>query len=351
MSGKGKILVGMSGGVDSAVSALLLKQDGYEVVGVTFKLWAGEGSFASESIEEAKCICDRIGVPHMTLDLEDCFHRDVIGHFIETYQKGSTPNPCVQCNRCIKFPRLLALADSLGIPYVATGHYARVDKTDGERYVLKKATETQKDQSYFLYSLSQQTLSRLRLPLGGYTKAKVREIAEKHGFVNARKRDSQDICFVPDGDYASFIEGYTGKAMSEGDFLDREGRVLGKHKGAVRYTVGQRKGLGIALGEPMFVLDKDMAQNTVTLGRNEQLFCNTLTACEAGFISGEISERPFRAQVKIRNTQNPQPSTVTPIDGTHFRVDFDEPQRAISRGQSAVIYDGDTVIGGGIIEA
>ena len=349
MSG-GRVLVGMSGGVDSAVSALLLKQSGYEVIGVTFRLWTGEGSFIEESIADAKSICDRIGIEHRTLDLEESFHSDVIGYFIDTYQKGATPNPCVQCNRCIKFPKMLALADELGIPYVATGHYARVEKADDGQYVLKKAVEEQKDQSYFLYSLGQPTLSRVLFPLGEYTKAQVREIAEKHGFVNARKRDSQDICFVPGGDYASFIEGYTGQTTSEGDFLDSEGRVLGKHKGAIRYTVGQRKGLGIALGEPAFVLGKDMQKNTVTLGRDEQLFCDTLTACECSFVSGNVPIQPFGAQVKIRNTQKQQSATVAPIDSTHFLVKFDTPQRAISKGQAVVLYDGDTVIGGGIIE-
>ena len=349
MSG-GRVLVGMSGGVDSAVSALLLKEQGYEVIGVTFRLWTGEGSFVEESIADAKSICDRIGIEHRTHDLEASFHSDVIGYFIDTYEKGATPNPCVQCNRCIKFPKMLALADELGIPYVATGHYARVERMADGQFVLKKAVEEQKDQSYFLYSLGQQALSRVLFPLGGHTKAEVREIAEQNGFVNARKRDSQDICFVPNGDYASFIEGYMGKTMNEGDFLDSDGRVLGKHKGAMRYTVGQRKGLGIALGEPAFVIGKDMQNNTVTLGSNDQLFCDTLTACEGSFVSGSVPTQPFLAEVKIRNTQKQQPATVTPIDGTHFCVKFDTPQCAISKGQAVVLYQGDTVIGGGIIE-
>ena len=349
MSGD-RVLVGMSGGVDSAVSALLLKQAGHEVVGVTFKLWAGEGSFWEESISDAKSICDRIGIEHLTHDLEMCFHHEVIGHFIDTYQKGSTPNPCVQCNRFIKFPKMIELADRLGIPYVATGHYARVMKMDDGRYALKKAIEEQKDQSYFLYSLDQPTLSRVRFPLGEYTKTQVREIAQLHGFVNAHKRDSQDICFVRGGDYASFIEGYTGQVMSEGVFLDSDGRVLGKHKGAIRYTVGQRKGLGIALGAPAFVLGKDMAKNTVTLGKDEQLFCDALCACESSFVSGAVPTEPFPAEVKIRNTQKQQSATVTPIDSTHFCVKFDTPQWAISKGQAVVLYHGDTVLGGGIIE-
>lgn len=345
-----KVLVGMSGGVDSAAAALLLKRAGYDVTGVTFRLWTGEGSDAETSIRDAASICERLGIPHRVLDLEACFHKEVIGRFIDSYESGETPNPCVCCNRHIKFSKLLELADELSVKCVATGHYARVEMGEDGKYLLKKAKDESKDQSYFLYSLSEETLSRVLFPLGDYTKPEIRAIAEEHGFVNARKRDSQDICFVKDGDYATFIEGYTGKSFAEGDFIDREGKPLGKHKGMIRYTVGQRKGLGIALGRPMFVCAKSAVDNTVTLGENEDLFSSSLTARDACFVSAPAVDEPCAVLAKVRNTQKEVPATLTLLDGGRFRVDFEEPQRAISRGQSVVLYRGDTVLGGGIIE-
>ena len=339
-----RVLVGMSGGVDSAAAALLLKRAGYEVIGITFRLFDGEG------IRDAASICERLGIPHRVCDLETCFHREVIGRFIDAYERGETPNPCVTCNRYIKFSKMLELADSLDARYVATGHYARVERAENGEYCLRKAVDEGKDQSYFLYTLSQAQLSRILFPLGDYTKAEVREMAEQNGFVNARKRDSQDICFVKDGDYASFIEAYTGKVFPEGEYIDPEGRVLGKHKGAIRYTVGQRKGLGIALGRHAFVLEKNMQENTVTLGSNEDLFSSTLTAWDACFLSEITEHQPRRVCAKVRNTQKETPATVTRLDGTRFRVDFEEPQRAVSRGQSVVLYEGDRILGGGIIE-
>lgn len=344
-----KVIVGMSGGVDSAVSALLLKEAGYEVTGVTLCLWTGEENSAQKNAADAASVAALVGVEHEVVDFEENFRRDVIGNFIETYLRGGTPNPCVECNRHIKFKRMLMEADRLGADYVATGHYARVEKS-GNRYLLKRAADRAKDQTYVLYSLTQEQLSRVLFPLGGYTKPEIRAIAEKNGFVNAHKQDSQDICFIPDGDYASFIERYTGKNFPGGDFIDREGRVLGKHGGIIRYTVGQRKGLGIALGKPMFVCAKDVVANTVTLGENEDLFSKTLTARQINLIACDRLETPTRVTAKIRYQQSEQPATVIQIDESHFRVDFDTPQRAISCGQSVVLYDGDTVVGGGIIE-
>ncbi len=345
-----KVLIGMSGGVDSAVAALLLKKSGYEVIGVTFRLWVGEGNAAEESIRDAAEICERLEIPHKVLNLEACFHSEVIDRFVASYECGETPNPCVECNRRIKFSKMLEEADRLGARYVATGHYAKIERDETGRYLLKKAADEQKDQSYFLYSLSQAQLSRVLFPLGEYTKDEVRAMAEENGFVNARKRDSQDICFVKDGDYARFIEEYTGKSFPEGDFIDAEGNVLGRHKGVIRYTVGQRKGLGIALGKPAFVCAKNVKENTVILGGDEDLFSSLLTARDACFILNVDTDTPLCAAAKVRNTQKEQPATVTRTDDTHFRVDFDTPQRAISRGQSVVLYDGETVIGGGIIE-
>ena len=345
-----KVLVGMSGGVDSAVAALLLKRACYDVTGVTFRLWSGEGSEAEESVHDAASICGRLDIPHKVLDLEACFHREVIGRFIDAYECGDTPNPCVTCNRYIKFTKMLELADALGVKYVATGHYARVEKTESGEYLLEKALDESKDQSYFLYALGQEQLSRILFPLGEYTKPEIRAIAEENGFVNARKRDSQDICFVKDGDYAAFIEGYTGKSFSEGNFVDAEGKMLGKHKGAIRYTVGQRRGLGISLGKHVFVLEKNMHENTVTLGDNEDLFSSSLTAREACFCSPLAAPASLHVAAKIRNTQKQTPAVLTLLDGDRFRVDFETPQRAISRGQSVVLYDGDRVLGGGRIE-
>ena len=345
-----KVLIGMSGGVDSAAAALLLKRAGYDVTGVTFRLWTGEGSDAEESVRDAASICERLEIPHRVLDLEACFHKEVIGRFIASYEGGETPNPCVICNRYIKFSNLLEFADELGVKYVATGHYARVEMAADGKYRLKKALDESKDQSYFLYSLSEETLSRVLFPLGGYTKSEIRAIAEENGFVNARKRDSQDICFVRDGDYASFIEGYTGKSFAEGDFIDADGNRLGKHKGMIRYTVGQRKGLGIALGRPMFVCAKSAVDNTVTLGDKEDLFSSSLTAREACFVVALAADKPHAVLAKVRNTQKEVPATLTLLGGGRFRVDFEAPQRAISRGQSVVLYREDTVLGGGIIE-
>jgi len=345
-----KVLIGMSGGVDSAAAALLLKKEGYEVIGVTFRLFTGEGSAMEDSIADAASICERLEMPHTVLDLEACFHREVIGRFIKSYESGETPNPCVECNRRIKFSKMLELADKLGADYVATGHYAKIERAADGRCLLKKGKDEKKDQSYFLYSLTQAELSRVLFPLGEYTKDEVRALAEQNGFVNAKKRDSQDICFVKDGDYAAFIEGYTKKSFPEGNFIDTEGRVLGKHRGAIRYTVGQRKGLGISLGRHAFVLGKNMQDNTVTLGEDGDLFSCLLTARDACFISDMEIGKPLRVAAKIRNTQRETSAVVTRIDEGHFKVDFNEPQRAISRGQSVVLYDGDTVLGGGIIE-
>lgn len=347
---KKRVLLGMSGGVDSAVAALLLKRDGYDVIGATFRLWTGEGSEAERGIEDAARICQDLGITHVVLDLEACFHAEVIGRFVAAYENGETPNPCVTCNRYIKFSKLLEEADRLGAEYVATGHYAVIEKAFDGRFLLKKAADGEKDQSYFLYTLTQEQLSRVLFPLGAYTKAQVRALASENQLANARKRDSQDICFVKDGDYAAFIEAYTGRRFPCGNFIDVCGRVLGKHNGMIRYTVGQRKGLGISLGAPAFVLAKDPKENTVTLGENEALFSSSLMARDACFVCEVEIGKALCVEAKIRNTQVQTPAVVTRIEKDRFRVDFDIPQRAISKGQSVVLYDGDTVLGGGTIE-
>ncbi len=342
---KKKVILGMSGGVDSAVAALLLKDMGYEVEGVTLRLLDGN----EKGEADAASVADRLGIEHTVVDFRADFERDVVADFIKVYEEGGTPNPCVACNRCIKFPLLLRLADERGAEYAATGHFARLSSYEGSPCIVR-AADLAKDQSYVLYPLARDMLSRILLPLGDYTKAEVRALAHENGFVNASKSESQDICFVPDGDYASFIERYTGKCFSQGDFLDSEGSVLGKHGGAIRYTVGQRKGLGIALGERAFVLSKDMEKNTVTLGKNEALFSSVLTACRVNWHIDE-PKVSLRLSAKIRYNQPvAQGAEITPLAGGRICVKFDTPQRAISAGQSLVMYDGDRLVGGGIIE-
>ena len=341
-----KIMLGMSGGVDSTVAAHRIKSAGYDVTGVTLSLYPENGL---AEVEDAKRVAAAMGIPHETVDLSEAFHREVIGRFIRAYQLGETPNPCIDCNRTIKFGEMLRYAESQGVPFIGTGHYARIER-HGDRFLLKRARDESKDQTYVLYCLTQHQLAHTVFPLGDYHKSEIREIAEAEGFVNARKHDSQDICFVPDGDYASFIEQYTGETFPEGDYIDKDGTVLGRHRGMIRSTVGQRKGLGIALGKPAFVCAKCAATNTVTLGDNADLFASTLTARDVNLIACDSISTPTRVTAKIRYGQNETLATVEQIGEGRIRVDFDVPQRAIARGQSVVLYDGETVVGGGIIE-
>lgn len=352
-----KVLVAMSGGVDSAVSAHLIKQE-HEALGVTMKLHDetdnliyGENSCCSnQDIADAKSVCNLIGIPHEVHDFGGSFKEFVIQDFIDCYKNGSTPNPCVVCNRKIKFESLLKLALDRGYDAIATGHYARIEKRADGRYLLKKALDLTKDQSYVLYSLTQHQLAHTVFPLGEMTKQEARELAEKIGFTNARKHDSQDICFVPDGDYVSFIERTTGETYKKGNFVDLQGKILGIHQGIIKYTIGQRKGLGIAFGEPIYVIKKDTENNEIILGRNSDLFATTLTATNINLISCDRIIDPIRVKAKIRYNQKEQPATVEQIDENRIKVIFDEPQRAITKGQSVVLYDGDIVVGGGIIE-
>ena len=352
-----KVLVAMSGGVDSAVSAHLIKQQ-YEALGVTMKLHDesdnliyGENSCCSnQDIADAKSVCDLVGIPHEVHDFGTSFKDCVIKDFIDSYKNGSTPNPCVVCNRKIKFEALLKMALERGYDAIATGHYARIEKRTDGRYLLKKALDLTKDQSYVLYSLTQHQLSHTIFPLGEMTKQDARDLAAKIGFTNARKHDSQDICFVPDGNYVSFIERTTGEKFKKGNFVDLNGNILGKHEGIIKYTIGQRKGLGIAFGEPIYVIKKDINNNTVILGRNSDLFGTTLTANNINLISCDKITESMRVKAKIRYNQKEQPATVIQLDDDRIQVIFDEPQRAITKGQSVVLYDGDIVVGGGIIE-
>lgn len=352
-----KVMIGMSGGVDSSVAAFLLQKESLEVIGATMKLYNNEDiDFVSEKtccslddVLDAKSVCARLGIRHYTLNMTDDFKKEVIERFISAYQNGFTPNPCIDCNRYMKFSKMLHKAQELDIDYVATGHYARIEK-QGDRYILKKAVDLSKDQSYVLYSLTQEQLKVTKFPLGNYTKQQVREIAEKNGFVNARKHESQDICFVPDGDYSKFIEYYTGKTYPCGDFVDMNGKRLGEHKGIIRYTIGQRRGLGLALPASMYVVEKDVDNNKVILGFNDDLFKKEVNVKNISFTACDGLDKPERLCAKIRYNQKEQPATVTQTDENHFTIVFDEPQRAITKGQAAVLYDGDTVVGGGTIE-
>lgn len=341
-----KVLVGMSGGVDSSVCAKLLIDKGYDVSGMTLSLWEKDGD---TSIADAKSVCDKMGIEHICFDLKSEFSNSVIKDFIDEYKAGNTPNPCIVCNKCIKFGEMLEKAEELGYQKIATGHYARVEKSDDGRYLLKRAKDISKDQSYVLYNLTQDKLSKVLFPLGDYTKSEIREIAIQNGFVNANRPDSQDICFVPDGDYATFIEKYDDFKSFSGDYVDINGNVLGKHKGVIHYTLGQRKGLGIALGKPQFVIDKNPVTNRVILGDEEHLFKTNVEVKNVNFIPFDTLDSEMRVTAKLRYRHNAASATIKPMENGNVMIIFDEPQRAASPGQSAVFYDGDTVVGGGII--
>lgn len=351
-----KALIGMSGGVDSSVAALLMQKEGHECIGATMRLFHNEDAGISEEktccsledVEDARSVACRLGMPFYVFNFTDGFAEQVIRRFVSAYENGATPNPCIDCNRYMKFGKLIERAEVLGCDYVVTGHYARIVRENG-RWLLKKALDESKDQSYVLYFLTQAQLARIRLPLGTYTKAETRQMAEEYGLVNARKRDSQDICFVPDGDYARVIAQRTGRTYPRGNFVDRDGRVLGKHQGIIHYTIGQRKGLGLGIEHPMYVCEKRPMDNTVVLGSNDALFSTELDAGDFNWIAFDEPPEQLRVKAKIRYRQQEQWATVTPnADGT-VHVSFDEPQRAIARGQAVVLYDGAVVVGGGTI--
>ena len=350
-----KALIAMSGGVDSSVAALLMAREGYDCVGVTMRLWDGKAGPESrtccteEDAADARSVACRLGMPYYVLNLTEDFSRQVIDRFTAGYEAGQTPNPCIDCNRYMKFSRLWERAAALGCSVMATGHYVRTERDAGGRWLLKKAAFGQKDQSYVLYMLTQEQLSRTRFPLGMLTKQQARTLAEENGLLNARKRDSQDICFVPDGDYAAFIRRYTGRDYPPGDFVDSQGSVLGRHGGAIRYTVGQRRGLGVAAGRPLYVKSKDMAANTVTLADNDALFSRRLLARDINLIPLSRLDGPVRCRARVRYNQTEQPATAIQTGPDELEVVFDRPQRAITAGQAVVLYDGDLVLGGGTI--
>lgn len=349
-----RVLVAMSGGVDSAVAAYLLKKEGYDCVGVHMKLYRKpsekELSIYDRDTKDAKAVCDRLGIDFKVYDFSKQFDNDVIEKWIKIYEEGGTPNPCVYCNKSLKFGRLMELADELGCKYVASGHYAQIYEEDGT-FHIKKAKDNHKDQSYVLYQFNQYLLSRTLMPLGEYSKNEIRGIAEKLGLVVADKKESQDICFVENGNYVEFIENYLGKTFEEGNLVDISGKVLGKHKGAISYTIGQRKGLGLAMPYPVYVLDKDMEQNTVTIGKDEKLFSDSLIAWDFNLISGKELKEPLKCQGKIRYNAQLAECTIYPIEGPgkKIRAIFKKNQRAIAEGQSFVIYNYDVLLGGGTI--
>ena len=348
-----KAMIAMSGGVDSSVAAYLTRQEGFTCIGGTAQMCdqaiLGD-AFNLQGVEDAKAVAQRLGMEFHVFNAVDAFKSEVIGDFISCYERGLTPNPCVVCNKRIKFSYLLDKALELGCDYIVTGHYAQVkqDKETG-RYLLYKAVDEAKDQSYFLACLSQAQLSHIRFPLGGYTKAEIREIAQQQGFLTAKKKDSQDICFVPNGDFMGFICRYTGKIYPEGKFLDMQGKIVGTHNGAIRYTLGQRKGLGLAMGEPVYVCSKDMDTNTVTVGPEEALYTNTLIAKDWNWFPFPALTTPMQVMAKARSRHIPQPATVYPLENGQAKVVFDTPQRAVTPGQTVVLYQGDMVVGGGTI--
>lgn len=358
---RGKVLVAMSGGVDSSVAAAVLKEQGYDVVGVTMRFGSyGGGELpidarptccTLEGVEDARRVASQLGIPHYVLNFEEIFEEEIVRYFCEEYSRGRTPNPCIICNERLKFGKLLRIALGLGADYVATGHYARVefDEQTG-RYLLKKGIDPEKDQSYALFSLGQDQLRHILLPLGHLRKSEVRRIAEKLGLKTARKAESQDLCFIPDGDHIRFLRERLGERIKPGPIITTDGRVVGEHPGIQFFTVGQRKGLRVALGRPMYVVRIDPERNALIIGTREELMVKEFTVSGLNLISVPSIERPMRVTIKVRYRDPGRPGWVEQIDEGRARVIYDEPHGAVTPGQAAVFYDGDVVVGGGWID-
>ena len=347
----------MSGGVDSSVAAYVMREKGFECMGCTMRLYEndmiGEDLFGTccslKDTQDARAVCEKIGIPYNIYHYEAEFREKVIEPFVCSYERGETPNPCIRCNRFLKFDLLYSKARELGYDNIVTGHYARIEECDGHMY-LKKAVDLNKDQSYVLYDLTEEQLRHTFFPLGDMTKSQTRQIAEENGFVNMHKKESQDICFVPDGDYAGMIKRYRGREYPEGDFVDLKGNVLGRHEGIINYTIGQRRGLGIPADRRLYVYRIDVQNNRVILADDEDLFSTEVKVRDFHWITGELPTEPVRCSAKIRYRHREKPAVVTCTGDGRAQIVFDEPQRAITPGQSAVLYDGDIVLGGGIID-
>ncbi|MBQ6380219.1 MAG: tRNA 2-thiouridine(34) synthase MnmA [Clostridia bacterium] len=352
-----KAIIAMSGGVDSSVAALLTLQSGFECIGATMKLYEStdfstqKSCCTADDAADARAVASKLGMPFYVFNFTDTFRKEVIERFVHSYESGATPNPCIECNKHLKFERLFDKMHELGFDYVVTGHYARIEKDETcGRYLLKKAKDLSKDQSYVLYNLTQSQLSHILFPLGGLEKTQTRSIAEKNGFINAKKHESQDICFIPDGDYAAFIERFTNKEYPHGHFVNTAGDILGEHKGIIRYTVGQRKGLGLALPKPMYVCKKDVQNNEVVLCYKEDLSCKEVFANELNWISVPDITEPMHVKARLRYNQKEQPATVYRVNEDTIKVVFDTPVGTpAAKGQALVLYDGDIVVGGGTI--
>ena len=344
---KKKILLGMSGGVDSSVSAVVLQEQGYEVIGATMKLWED----IEKAIEDAKKVCKKLGIEHHVIDCTEKFRCHVINKFISEYENAKTPNPCVECNRYLKFGAFYEKAKELGCEYIATGHYAKTEYSEKyKRYVLKKSDEEKKDQTYFLYYIPKEEIEYIIFPLQNRTsKEETRKIAEKNSLEVAQKKDSQEICFIPDNDYQKFLQKYSSQKPKVGNIVLKDGTVLGKHNGLINYTIGQRKGLGISYKEPLYVIKLDIQKNQVIVGTEQDLYSKELIANEINWLAIDKLNEPLKLKAKVRYRAKEAECTVYPIENEQVKVIFDEPQRAITPGQSVVFYDEDIVIGGGKI--
>ena len=353
-----KVVIGMSGGVDSSVAAYLLKEQGYDVIGITMQVWPYDAEYEEKeggccslsTVEDARRVCYKLGIPFHVINFKDIFEKKVIDYFIDEYLEGRTPNPCIACNRYIKFDEFLKKAQDLGADYVATGHYGVIEEKNG-RYILRRSFDDKKDQSYVLYNMTQYQLSHTLMPCGSYNKDRIREIAKEIGLEVHNKKDSEEICFIPDDDHGAFIKKNRPGKVKEGNFVDKEGKILGRHKGIVYYTIGQRKGLNISFGHPVYVTDINPLTNEIILGSEEDIFKTKLIAKDMNFIPFDKLEGPMEVEAKIRYSAKFSKARIEPMEDDKVLVTFSEKQRAITKGQSIVFYKEDLVLGGGVIDS